>query len=108
MSPHVPPHFREMLVTSRLILIPKSGGESFRPIAIGSCLLRFLCSTALRSVSDKVANTFDEYQFGVGVPSGVEQVHHIASMILAENPDFVLVSQPTVPMPSGALIAAPL
>ena len=88
----VPPHFREMLVTSRLILIPKSDGESFRPIAIGSCLLRFLCSTALRSVSDKVANTFDEYQFGVGVPSGVEQVHHIASMILAENPDYVLVS----------------
>ena len=91
MAARIQPHIRNILVATREVLLPKPDG-SFRPVAVGNALLRFISSAATRGVAGEIDEFFSEYQFGVRTKSGMEQLTYMARELLASRPGSVLVS----------------
>jgi len=86
------PEVQEMLTGACLTALPKKPTGT-RPVAAGELCRRIVGKALIAQVRDRLPDTFLPYQFGVGVPSGVERMVHKVRRVFAahkDDPDFVL------------------
>jgi hypothetical protein len=63
---------RTVWSASKLALVPKDSGTSFRPIGIGEVFHRCMASAAMTVLGPRVVGVLQPLQLGVGVRGGVE------------------------------------
>lgn len=87
----LPDSCRNLLLSSRLIAIPKDRDShdpsNIRPISVGETLYRLAASIAVSSVAQAASELLSPIQFGVSVSNGAELIAHNLQHLL-ERTDF--------------------
>ena len=77
----LPDSARKLLLSSRLLAIPKSGG-GLRPISIGEILYRVSSSYLMDFISSSFPSLFPCIQKGVGARGGADRARHAVQLAL--------------------------
>src|SRR6266487_829484 len=64
-------------------LLKPDGG--IRPIAVGTIWRRLVSKVAMKGVGKDMTKYLNDFQFGVGIPSGAEAILHSANMVLSQR-----------------------
>ena len=67
------------LTLGRLIAIPKSGGQSIRPIGIGESWRRIMSKCIIRETGIEAQIACSKKQLCSGIPCGIESAIHVAT-----------------------------
>ena len=70
----------ELLLMSRLALIPKPNGD-FRPLGIGSAIYRLINTTLSKKVEKEVSMKLQPHQFAVGIRDAGAILHTVAQSV---------------------------
>jgi hypothetical protein len=86
----VPQSARDMLLSAKLIGIPKDNPDELRPIAMAEPFLKLAISYAASRTNNAIATVLGKTQLGVGVPGGCERaIQRVQCLLEAGTQDTI-------------------